>query len=188
MAQGEVISFYLRMYQILLDESLLETAKQAYNFLRIWKKNGGVRILDAKHNLWLEEYPTEKPLLVLNGFIYAILGLFDLHRLTGSTEVEADIRACINTLKNTLREFDTGFWSFYDLGEKELVRYYYQKNVHIPQLEILYILTKEPIFIEYKGKWEAYLNFSNYLLVQVLYRVRYRMPWFYKVILKLWKK
>ena len=187
MAQGEVISFYLRMYQILDDDSLLQTAKEAYNYLKVWKSEGGVRVLDDEKNLWLEEYPTEKPLLVLNGFIYAIFGLFDLFRVTGSEEVKKEIDACILTLRNSLNKFDTGFWSLYDLGEGELVRYYYQKNVHVPQLQILYQLTGESIFDKYQKRWSSQLTKRNFLFVQVLYRVRYRMPWLYEQIIRLWR-
>ncbi len=39
--------------------------------------------------VWYEEYPTSPPTFVLNGFMYSLLGLFDLkdalevHELTG---------------------------------------------------------------------------------------------------------
>ena len=188
MAQGEVISFYLRMYQILKDEKLLDTAMRAYNFLKLFVDEGGVRRFDKNGNLWFEEYPTRQPLLVLNGFIYTIFGLIDLYRITKKTEIKKDIDETIKTLEKTLHDFDAGFWSFYDLGKKELVRYYYQKNVHVPQLEVLYKLTRKDVFLFYKRKWEKQLNVFNYSFVLVLYRLKNRMPWLYNKILSLWKK
>lgn len=177
MAQGEIISFYLRMYQILKDETLLETAKKAYKFMKIEVKDGGVCRYDENGDLWFEEYPTtDKPSYVLNGFIYAIFGLFDLYRVTIDSEVKKDIDACILTLKKNIHIYDAGYWSYYDHYYKELVQYYYQKNVHPPQLEALYELTQETIFQKYAIKWKRQLTWYNYAFVQIMYRVlpRYR--------------
>lgn len=187
MAQGEMMSFYLRMYQITQNKAYLETANKTYDFLKFHVNDKGVRRYDEYGNLWFEEYPAKKPTFVLNGFIYTLWGLYDLHRVTKRQDVKQDIDACILTLKNRLHEFDAGFWSCYDLQKKELVRYYYQKNVHAPQMEVLYYLTHDAFFLKYKEKWEKQLTWFNYLLVQVLYRVQYRLPEIYNSIIKLWK-
>lgn len=171
MTQGEVISFYLRMYQIEGDENLLDTAIRAYNFFQFDISEGGVRRIDADGNLWLEEYPTEKPSLVLNGFIYALFGLYDLYRITKSEKVKKDIDACVKTLKENIEKYDTGYWSLYDRMHGELVKYYYQKNVHTPQLEALFQLTGEEIFDRLAAKWKKTVNPLNFLFVQVMYRV-----------------
>ena len=88
--------------------------------------------------------------------------------------VKKNIDLCINTLKKNIHKYDAGFWSRYDLLKHELVRYYYQKNVHVPQLEVLYKLTKEPLFLKYKQKWENNLSPINYLFVKLMYRIEYR--------------
>ena len=109
MAQGEIISFYLRMYQALNDENLLNTAIQAYEFLKFEYNNGGVRRFDEYGDLWFEEYPTPKPTFVLNGYIYTLFGLYDLYRVTGNTEVKKDIDKCIITLKKNIHKFSINF-------------------------------------------------------------------------------
>lgn len=181
MAQGELISFYLRMYQLLGKEEYLLTADKAYNYLKIDYDNGGVRRIDAKGDLWLEEYPSNPPSFVLNGFIYAIFGLYDLYRVTGRADVKTDIEACLLTLRRNLHRFDTGYWSRYDLLKKELVRYYYQRNVHVPQMDVLYRLTGEPVFRFYRDKWLTNVNPFNYLWVKIMYRVHWRLE-----VLKKW--
>ena len=168
MAQGELMSLYLRVYQITKNEDLLKTAKQAYNFLKIDCKDGGVRrLLDNKY-LWFEEYPSKIPSYVLNGFIYTLFGLYDLYRVTENIDIKKDIDDCIITLKENIHHFDAGYWSLYDMQNKELVRYYYQKNVHVPQLKILFKLTNEEIFDKYAKKWEKQVNWFNFLFVQVM--------------------
>ena len=80
-------------------ENLLETALKVYEFMKIDVKDGGVRTFDSNGNLWLEEFPSNPPSYVLNGFIYAIFGLYDLYRITKRKDVKNDIDDCILTLK-----------------------------------------------------------------------------------------
>ncbi len=175
MAQGELISLYLRIYQMTNDEQYLTTAIKAYEFLKVDFSQKGVRRYDKNGDLWFEEYPSEPPSFVLNGFIYTVFGLYDLYRVTRREDVKNDIDACIKTLVNNLKNFDAGYWSYYDLQKKELVRYYYQRNVHVLQMEILFRLTGLDIFRYYKDKWEKQLTPLNFLLVRIMYRVKPRL-------------
>lgn len=176
MAQGQVISFYLRYYQITKDDYFLKQSIKIYKFLKIEVQDGGVRRYDDECNLWFEEYPTEKPSFVLNGFIYCIFGLFDLKRIIDSQDINEDIENCIKTLEVNLHKFDAGYWSKYDLIKFELVRYYYQKNVHVPQLSVLYRLTNKEIFNHYSKKWAKNITWYNFMFVKLMYRIqpRYR--------------
>ena len=175
MAQGELVSLYLRLWQALARPSLLETASKAYRFMQVPIEAGGIRRWDERGNLWLEEYPSREPSLVLNGFIYALLGLYDLYRVGREPEVQQDINMCIDTLLARLPEFDSGYWSLYDLQKRELVRYYYQKNVHVPQMAVLAALTGNEVFATYKERWERQITPLNYLRVRVMYRLRPRL-------------
>jgi hypothetical protein len=175
MVQGEAISFYLRMHQALERRSLLDTAWGAYRFLTVPWSEGGVRRHDDDGHLWFEEFPSKRPPSVLNGFIYTLFGLYDLYRVTADGSVKEDIDACLETLRANLHRFDTGYWSIYDLQRRELVRYYYQKNVHVPQMAVLHQLTGETIFSEYRRKWETQVTPLNYLFVQLMYRVKPRI-------------
>jgi hypothetical protein len=86
-----------------------------------------------------------------------------------------NIDRCLKTLKDNLDKFDAGYWTYYDLLKKELVRYYYQKNVHVPQLEVLYILTNDSIFNRYAEKWKKQITPLNYILVKIMYRILPRL-------------
>jgi len=174
MAQGECISLYLRVHQATGDRTLLDAAVAAHRFLAVDVADGGVRRLDAEGNVWLEEYPSREPSLVLNGFVYALFGLYDLFRVTRDPAVEADVEACLRTLRANLHRFDAGYWSLYDVQRAELVRWYYQKNVHVPQMAVLHRLTGESVFDEYRRRWEAQLTPLNFLFVRLMYRVRPR--------------
>jgi hypothetical protein len=130
--------------------------------------------------LWFEEYPTEPPSYVLNGFVYCLFGLWDLFRVTRNPEVGADIEACLVTLRANLARFDTGYWSLYDRLKLELVSTYYQRNVHVPQMEVLHALTGEEIFRSYAKRWRRNLRLPTRVLAQVMMRVAPRAPRFWR--------
>jgi heparosan-N-sulfate-glucuronate 5-epimerase len=171
MAQGEAISFYLRVYQITGDENLLKTARKAAQFTIDEKHPKRVAVRDENNCLWLEEYPSNPSSYVLNGFIYALYGLIDLYRIDKNETIKTAIDECFHTLNSNIAKFDAGYWSYYDLQIKELVRYYYQKNVHVLQLEVLYVLSENEIYKTYANKWRKQLTPLNYAFVQVMYRI-----------------
>ena len=90
----------------------------------------------------------------------------------------ADIDRCLLTLKRNLHRFDARYWSLYDLQRRELVRYYYQKNVHVPQMAVLHRLTGNPVFGDYQRRWERQLTPLNFMLVHVMYRIKPRLERF----------
>ncbi|RYM33914.1 hypothetical protein ERX46_08085 [Brumimicrobium glaciale] len=175
MAQGEIISLFLRYYQISGEEKYLHLSDKAYHFLSVPVAEGGVKRIDKNGDLWYEEYPSEPASYVLNGFIYTLFGLYDLYRVTQDEEVKKNIDLCVKTLKNNLPKFDSGYWSYYDLQYKELVRYYYQKNVHVPQMAVMYKLTGEEIFLKYEVKWRKNIRNINYIFVKLMYRILPRL-------------
>ncbi|GAB5418341.1 MAG: hypothetical protein Crog4KO_15550 [Crocinitomicaceae bacterium] len=176
MYMGQAISLYLRAYQLFGDTKYLETAEKAFNFFQYDYSEGGVKRIDENGNLWLEEYPTDPASYVLNGFAYTFFGILDLYRVTGSTEAKKMYDSCIQTLENNIHKYHRWYWSVYDQKKEQLVSFYYQKNVHIPLMEILYKLTKKPIFERYYKKWERQLSSSfNRFIVQVMYRVQPRL-------------
>lgn len=176
MAQGEIISFYTRMYQLTGKADLLNTAMDAFEFLKTNIEQGGVRRKDENGHIWLEEYPLKTPSYVLNGFIYTIFGLIDLFRVTNNHQVKLEIDLCIGSLKAYLPKFSLWYWPIYDLHRKELIMTYYMRNVYIPQMQALACLfPDEPLFSATARRWETQNNPFNRLLAQVMYRVQPRL-------------
>ena len=171
MSLGECLSFYLRMYQITNDESLLEKSNKIFNAFDVSTLNNGVSYIDNEGDLWLEEYPSNPASCVLNGFIYAVFGLIDYYRVTGNSKAKDKIAACEKTLVKNISFYDAGYWSYYDLYYFELVKYYYQKNVHIPQLEALYKIFNNDIFNLQAQKWKKTLTPYNFFIVKIMYRI-----------------
>lgn len=176
MYMGQAISLYLRAYQLLGNKAHLETAEKAFKFFKYDYSEGGVKRIDENGDLWLEEYPTDPASYVLNGFAYTFFGILDLYRVTGSKEAKEMYDACIDTLEKNLHKYHRWYWSVYDQKKEQLVSYYYQKNVHIPLMDIFFQLTEKTIFDEYSKKWKKQLDskFCNFV-VHIMYRVQPRL-------------
>lgn len=173
MYQGQALSLYLRAYQLSENSEYLETAEKILKSFYIDYEEGGFKRIDKDENIWFEEYPTETPSFVLNGFVYGIFGLLDLYRVTKNSEAKKLWDASIKTIVENLTKYDIWYWSVYDQKKKQLVSYYYQKNVHIPLMQILYGLTQKEIFNTYAIKWEKSLkNPLHRLITKIMYRVR----------------
>lgn len=115
MSQGEGISVLLRAYQLTNDQKYLECAKLALKSFEVSLKNGGVRYEDDKGFVWYEEYPADPPSHVLNGFIFALFGLYEFYKVTDDSEALNLFNQGIQTLEANLYLYDLGFWSSYDL-------------------------------------------------------------------------
>lgn len=176
MYQGQAISLYLRAYQLFNDKELLETAEKVFNSFSFTFEDGGFKRIDEQGCLWFEEYPTPNPSYVLNGFIYSMFGILDFYRVTDNKMAKEIWDSCVHTLETNLPKYDVWHWSVYDQLKKQLVSYYYQKNVHVPLMKIMFDLTQKDIFDKYANKWEKNLNNPLHKLVtQIMYRVQPRL-------------
>jgi heparosan-N-sulfate-glucuronate 5-epimerase len=179
MYQGQAISLYLRAYQLFNIKRYLNTAEKTFSSFSIDYEDGGFKRIDDKGCIWFEEYPTEKPSFVLNGFIYAMFGILDFYRVTKRTDAKLLWESCVHTLIVNLPKYDVWYWSVYDQLKQELVSYYYQKNVHLPLMKIMFELTDNQLFEEYAVKWERNLNNPIHrLITKIMYRIQPRIKKF----------
>ena len=106
MAQGEGISFLLRVYKESKNESYLSAAKKAMQFLLTSVENGGVTKYDGE-DVCLMEY-LYLP-LVLNGWIFSIWGLMDYCKVVDDAKVRETLNKTLTSLKRKLKDFDLGY-------------------------------------------------------------------------------
>lgn len=176
MYQGQAISLFLRGYQLFGEKRYVEISEKVLEYFKYDYAEGGAKRIDENGCIWFEEYPSSTPSLVLNGFIYTMFGFYDLYRVTKSERAKKLFDDCVLTLEKNLYKYDVWYWSVYDQLKRELVSYYYQKNVHIPLMEIMYRLTGKEIFKKYAEKWTQNLNSGfNKFVLQIMYRVQPRL-------------
>lgn len=153
MSQGEGISLLLRTYKVSKNESYLNAAKKAVNFLLKPIDDGGVTKYDGD-NIYLMEY-FYRP-LVLNGWIFALWGLLDYCKIVDDLVVKNVLSKTLSSLEKKIPEFDIGYWSLYAEG-KMIASPFYHK-LHIAQLNVMYDLTGNDIYRDYANRWLRYKN------------------------------
>lgn len=153
MAQGEGISVLARAYLKTGDSSLKHAADKAFQFMMTPVENGGCTYY-TNGDIYLEEYPESPRSTVLNGFIFALFGVYDYMLLTGKEDVQGIFNACISTIEGVLERYDTGYWTYYDLCGTIASPFYH--SLHISLLDSLYILTGSETFKSFSARWASY--------------------------------
>ncbi|XP_013182323.1 PREDICTED: D-glucuronyl C5-epimerase [Papilio xuthus] len=166
MSQGHAISVLSRAYHRSGRARYLLAAQRALLPLDVPSAHGGVKAIWMDKYVWYEEYPTTPPLFVLNGFIYTLLGLYDLHVIEGENSISLAKKMFddgMTSLKTLLPLFDTGSGSFYDLRHftlgvsPNLARWDYHAT-HVNQLYLLAGLDPDPVLIDTAKRWEGYMQ------------------------------
>ncbi len=171
MAQGLAISALVRAYKISDEEKYLNAALRALKPFEIPVYQGGVRT-DNEFGVWYEEYPHKHDSdHVLNGYIYALFGLFDLYNYADSKKSGDLFNAGVSSLIIALPLFDNGFWSQYSLSKQSTLRNHYNiaspkyQLLHVHQLNALSRITSEKIFNQYSNRFrEQYPGFYGYVV------------------------
>ena len=158
LAQGQGISALVRAHKESRNDRYLEAAAQAFDSFRHPLQCGGVAFTDETGDLWFEEYIVSPPTHILNGFIWALWGIYDYFLATENAGANDLFKRGVRTLLHNLDRYDLGFWSLYEQSGKRLPmvasRFYHQ--LHIVQLRIMHRLTGEDKFARVADRWESY--------------------------------
>lgn len=156
MSQGHAISLLARaFYHSGGNRKYLKAAVNALKPFKVPSAQGGVLAKFMGELPWYEEYPTTPASFVLNGFIYSLLGLYDLRQVApkakGGREAGVLFNQGMESLKKMLMLFDNGQGSVYDLRHFSLgvapniARWDYHVT-HVNQLLLLATIDDDPIF------------------------------------------
>ncbi len=184
MAQGQSLSLFSRAFRLSGDESLIDAGNRALGFLATPTASGGPMgtLADinpdwARHP-YFEEYVLQPQAYTLNGFIYALVGLYDWSSLPeGSLEPEARARAGdlfqagVKSLELLIDLYDPGGFTVYDLGyiTHEAKPHYSAKyhGTHIYQVDSLARLTNNAKLAQAVMRWKSYVDPNQSLLHRV---------------------
>ena len=166
MAQGQAMSLLARAYLLTRKPLYLQTALAATKLFKTPSQDGGVLAMFMDKYPWYEEYPTTPSSFVLNGFVYSLLGLFDLKSVANAddrTEAEVLYDNGMTSLKALLPLYDSGSGSIYDLRHvtlgvaPNLARWDYH-TTHINQLLLLGTVDADPILNATASRWLKYMK------------------------------
>ena len=179
LAQGQGISLLVRAHKELGDDRYLRAAQRAFASFQRPVAEGGVAVTDESGDLWFEEYIVSPPTHILNGFIWALWGIYDYILATDEGSAQDLFSRGVRTLLHNLGRYDLGFWSLYEQSGTRLpmVASSFYHQLHIVQLRIMYRLTGEQLFAQVADRWERYAgkrrNRTRALLYKVVFKLRH---------------
>jgi heparosan-N-sulfate-glucuronate 5-epimerase len=160
LAQGNGLSLLVRAARETDDDKYANAAHEAFEPMRLPVTEGGVLVTEPPDQAWIEEYIVDRPGHILNGFMWALWGVYDYAVWSGRSEAWRLWDRGVATLERRLSEFDTGWWSRYevvDQGREVLASRYYH-TLHITQLRVMHRLTGIERFASYADRFQAYLD------------------------------
>ncbi|XP_066295809.1 D-glucuronyl C5-epimerase B-like [Branchiostoma lanceolatum] len=164
MAQGQAMSTLTRAFGRTSDRRYLDAALRGTRPFRVPSENGGVLAVFMDRHRWYEEYPTTPSSFVLNGFIYSLIGLYDLQQAAppGEGKEAAELFAeGMRSLKAMLPLYDTGAGTVYDLRHfmlgiaPNIARWDYH-TTHVNLLQLLVSIDPDPVLAGTLRRWVGY--------------------------------
>jgi heparosan-N-sulfate-glucuronate 5-epimerase len=158
LAQGQGVSLLLRAYRETANRKYHEAARQAMDAFHAPTDRGGVTFTDTHGDIWLEEYIVDPPTHILNGFLWALWGIYDYWLATQDAAARTLFARATATLLRNLHAYDFGFWSLYEQSGTRLkmIASPFYHRLHIVQLRVLHSMTGEDEFARVADRWESY--------------------------------
>ena len=166
MAQGQAMSVLTRAYHITKNVDFLNAAKRATGLFHVKSKDNGILAIFMNKFKWYEEYPMTPPLLVLNGFLFSLMGLYDLKMTLPQGErgdAEELFKEGMTSLRAMLLMYDTGSGTMHDLRhltmdiELNLASWAYHVT-HVNQLIWVTMIDSDPFYKKVLTRWQGYLK------------------------------
>lgn len=160
MAQGQAISALISASSLTQDSSYMKVAQDA---IAAFYYPGELKGVSSKwgDNIWYEEYTSETPARVLNGFLFALAGLYDAAMIAEDESAKLLWAQGLDVLAKKIDLYDADFTSLYD--NDVIKRFANAKTatldgyheLHVLQLSWLYQVTQNELFLEYFQKFLA---------------------------------
>jgi heparosan-N-sulfate-glucuronate 5-epimerase len=176
MSQGQAASLFVRAAETLGQPELLQEARRAIGSLVAPES---VLVAATPEGPVLQEYPTDPPAHVLNGWIWALWGLYDVAVTSDDAGARAAFRQGVDTLVARLPLYEVGRgWSRYDLYPHPIrnVASPFYHRLHVEQLRALHELVPEQAeLVRVADRWEAALGSPRARVDAVARKVGFRM-------------
>lgn len=178
LTQGQAISFLVRVVQYRLvkagTDEITKLIKNIFNNFVLGIEGNGT-VFKRGEDVYFCEYPRKETYIVLNGWVFAIFGLYDYQFYFKDDESKRYLNETLNTLKKDIEKFLTKErnWSYYD-NNKRLCSYIYEE-LHINMMHALFELAHEEKFREIENDLRAGNNFLNrikYTIIKIKDKIK----------------
>jgi heparosan-N-sulfate-glucuronate 5-epimerase len=157
LTQGNAISVLVRAYQLSSNDQFLQVARRAVRTFELDSCDGGVATTVGEDGVFFEEVANTPAAHVLNGYLLALFGLYDYVHYVDDSHINVLIKRSLTTLHTLIDEFDTGYWSLYDLRFRIPAPLFYHA-LHVTLLQALAHLSGCQHCAMLAVKWDRYQN------------------------------
>lgn len=193
MTQGMGISVLVRAWELTSQERYITAAERALPAFEVPVSQGGLLRVDKQGDAWYEGIPSPIGAQILNEVLFALIGLYEMHRGTGNSKAGELFDRGIATLKKHLKDFDLNLllfkWSRYD---NKLLFYSGDKyhDIQKEQVKWLYQVTGDDIFSRHYQKWEGWQRKYNSKKGRFTAKHLFELMWFmvYQKFLRFYTK
>jgi hypothetical protein len=154
--QAQVVSVFIRAFLLTEDQRWRSLALNALPPLL--RGNSSELVFETHEGPVLEEVATDPPSHILNGWIYALWGLWEAKvalEQEGAGEMVDSSLAC---LRHMLDAYDVGWWTRYSLYPHllpDLAKPFYH-TLHAVQVDVLHQLFDHAEFARAAARWKSY--------------------------------
>jgi heparosan-N-sulfate-glucuronate 5-epimerase len=159
MAQGQVASVFVRQFLRTGDERWADLGRGA---LRPLVSESDLVSQTAAGPI-LEEAPSDPPSHILNGWIYALWGLWDASVALQDDDAAQGFAAGVTALRAMLPAYDVGWWTRYSLyphALRDLAKPFYHR-IHVLQLVVTARATGHSDLAATAERWRGYDRAPN---------------------------
>ncbi|MFT4534137.1 MAG: hypothetical protein ACJA1A_001473 [Saprospiraceae bacterium] len=159
--QGKAASLFIRCFQNTEDKSWLEMARKSLNHYNVSVKDGGIKRPLAFDMNWMEEYPSERPSMVLNGYLFWLIGLGEYCAVTNDSKYlevfENHLKSAINwmpayKLKRGLL-YSMYRWNHCNVHYLSILKYQFE---HLYQLSNVELFREYAIHCDTNTNWKVF--------------------------------
>lgn len=168
LAQGRALSVFARAWALNSDQKYTAAGNSALAFMLVPTSEGGTRgnLADLDPSLssqtTFEEITCHPACTILNGYLFALLGLYDWGALTNNTSAQEAFREGWDTASHLLHYYDIGGFTAYDLrhviAHQEPVPNPSYHMFHIVLADALSAVTACQTFGNWRDIWEQEVN------------------------------
>jgi hypothetical protein len=155
-AQGFALSLFVRLYRVTGEWNWADHARSTFMSFRQIRSGSRHWVAYAPTgDLWLEEYPARRPTHVLNGFCFALAGLYDYERLTRDPVANQMVQGGLSTMRRFAASYRLpGRLSLYDLVHRRQASQHYH-DIHVWQLADLGAISGDAYFRQLSASFDA---------------------------------
>jgi heparosan-N-sulfate-glucuronate 5-epimerase len=178
LAQAQGLQVLLRYRKLAPSPMLDDAIRRAYAGLILPIEKGGVW-READLGCFIEEIPSPTLSCILDGYMFAILGVADYSFATGDDDSCERLKRLYETLALILPRFDLGYWSRMDLwSARPIPASPFYHAIHISQLQSLFALSGRLEFNHFAQRWQAYAAHPAYRIRALLTKIYCKLVYY----------